>query len=53
MRLTGIVLLILGIVLAGLSTLLLGNNDINAILGALLLGMGGASIIASLTYLFR
>lgn len=52
MRIKGIVVLILGVVLVGLSFLWLGAHDIHAILGALLLGIGSASVVASLPLLF-
>lgn len=52
MRIKGIVVLILGVVLVGLSFLLLGAHDVNAILGALLLGIGSASVVAALPLLF-
>ncbi|MCQ9343160.1 hypothetical protein NQ015_04710 [Corynebacterium sp. 153RC1] len=52
MRVKGIILLVLGAVLFGLSFLLLGAHDVNALLGALLMGIGGASVVASLQFLF-
>ncbi|MBP3088687.1 hypothetical protein EML15_05930 [Corynebacterium sp. sy017] len=51
MRIKGIILLILGVVLFGLSLLMLGGHDVRALHGALLMGAGGASLVASLVYL--
>ncbi|GGG75617.1 hypothetical protein [Corynebacterium pelargi] len=48
MRAQGLVLLILGVILIALSFLLLGAPDIQAIIGALLLGVGGAAVVAAL-----
>ncbi|AZA10815.1 hypothetical protein [Corynebacterium gerontici] len=51
MRAKGIVLLVLGVVLFALSFLLLGAHNIEAMLGALLMGIGAASVVASLSFL--
>ena len=52
MRAKGLVYLILGIVLIAVSFLMLGNHDVAAIIGALVMGIGGASVVASLNYQF-
>ncbi|GAA1473206.1 hypothetical protein P4N68_09385 [Corynebacterium felinum] len=52
MRAQGIFFFILGIVLLVVSYFLLGAHDVSAILGALALAGGGASIVASMVYLF-
>ncbi|AZA09875.1 hypothetical protein [Corynebacterium pseudopelargi] len=50
MRAKGVALLILGVILIALSFLLFGEPDIKAIIGALLMGVGGAAVVASLTF---
>ena len=51
MRTKGIVLLVIGLVLLGISFPLGGAHDINAIYSALAIGIGGSSVVASLAYL--
>ncbi|MDO4630792.1 MAG: hypothetical protein Q4A82_00645 [Corynebacterium sp.] len=52
MRIKGAVLLVIGIVILLASYFFLGAHDVNAILGALCLGIGGASVVSSLVFLF-
>lgn len=51
MRIKGIILLVIGLVLLGVSFPLGGGHDINAILSGLAIGIGGALVISSLAYL--
>lgn len=51
MRIKGAVLLVIGIVLLLASYFFLGAYDVNAILGALCLGIGGAAVVSSLVFL--
>ena len=50
-RTKGVILLIVGIVLLLISRTLLGANDVNALLGGLCIGIGGASLVSSLVFL--
>jgi len=50
-RTKGVILLIVGIVLLLISRPLLGAHDVNALLGGLCLGIGGASVVSSLVFL--
>lgn len=50
-RTKGVILLIVGIVLLLISRTLLGANDVNALLGGLCIGIGGASVVSSLVFL--
>lgn len=52
MRALGIFFAVLGIALTALGVLLVGNNDVAAMLGGISYGMGGASLIAAMVYLF-
>lgn len=52
MRVKGMILLILGVVLVAVSFLLLGDHDVKAIIGALVMALGGASLLGAFVELF-
>lgn len=51
MRIKGIILLVIGLALLGISFPLGGGHDVNAILSGLAIGVGGSMVVASLAFL--
>ncbi|MDO5097705.1 MAG: hypothetical protein Q4D85_03030 [Corynebacterium sp.] len=50
MRVKGLFFLIVGIAMFASAYLLLGGHDLNALYAALLMGIGGASVITGLVF---